>query len=271
MDPVTGKERRQYIDPDTGKKLYEETGETISVYATGKDKKKLTDENGRWIKIGEKPRTQEVSRMSIEDDAFNLSSGTRIEAIYATHANQLKDLGNRARKEVLATPKLQYSSSAAKVYANEVKSLNEKLNIALKNAPLERKAQILANVDVDAKKEANPELEYDYDSLKKAKGQAIVKARIRVGAAKQRIDIEPNEWKAIQSGAISDSKLQSILNNTDLDKIKKLATPRTKSEISTTKKLRIEAMLAEGWTQAQIADQLGISVSTVINVSKGVK
>lgn len=247
--PAVKKEYK--IDPKTGKKLLTETGETYVDRKTGK------------VVV----RTTKTTKMGATDDAFTLSSGTPMETIYATHANKLKALANQARKEAVATGTTPYSASAKKTYSKEVASLDAKLNVALKNSPLERQAQILANQVVKLKKEANPGM--DKDDVKKVKTQALNEARNRTGAKKQQIAITDKEWHAIQSGAISNNKLKQILNNTDLDHIKQLATPRTKVTLTPAKERRALSMLRSGYTQAEIADALGISVTTISNLKGG--
>lgn len=247
--PAVKKEYK--IDPKTGKKILTETGETYVDRKTGKTVL----------------RTTKTTKMAATDDAFTLSSGTPMETIYATHANKLKALANQARKEYLNTGTTPYSPTAKKTYSKEVSSLDAKLNVALKNAPLERQAQILANQVVKLKREANPGM--DKDDLKKVKTQALNEARNRTGAKKQQISITDREWEAIQAGAISNNKLTKILNNTDLDQIKQLATPRTKVSLSPAKEKRALSMLNTGYTYAEIADALGISVSTISNLKGG--
>lgn len=242
LNPETGNMRRVYVDPNTGKKLYDYPDETY------------TNRNGKVIR-----KTVSSTKMGEAEDAFDLSSGTPMESIYATHANKLKALANEARKESVATKSISYSPSAKQTYAPEVASLKSKLNIALKNKPLERQAQLLANAVVSAKRAANPDLEAA--DIKKLKGQALAEARTRTGAKKQRIDITDNEWKAIQSGAISTNRLTQIINNTDLDKLKEMATPRTSKLMTPTKIARAQSMLASGYTQAEVADALGVSTS----------
>ena len=199
------------------------------------------------------------------DDAFELSSGMPIETVYANHANKLKALGNQARKEYVATPPIKMSPTAKKVYDKEVMSLNAKLNIALKNSPLERQAQILANSIVKAKKDARPDLEAS--ELKKIKGMALIEARTRVGAKKLQINIEPKEWEAIQAGAISNTKLLQILNNADENQVKKLANPRTTKGLSTSQKNLAKRRLAAGYTRAEVAASLGVSVGMIDKIA----
>ena len=236
--------RKESIDPATGKKVYEYTGETF------KDHKGNTH-----------LKTIKSTKMAEVDDAFKLSSGTIMETVYATHANKLKALGNQARKESVSTKPIPYSPSAKKTYAKEVSSLNSKLNIALMNAPLERQAQILANSRVKIEKQKDPNM--DADSLKKLKGQALAEARSRMQAKKTLVEITDKEWEAIQSGAVTTNTLTQILNNTDLDKVKQLATPRKQNGLSNNQESRINRLLKAGYTQAEVADALGISTSVI--------
>jgi hypothetical protein len=231
------------IDKATGKRVYEETGETY----VSKGKTVL--------------RTVGSKRLAETDDAFTLSSGTAIEKVYAQHSNKLKALANEARKEMVNTKGTPYSPSAKTAYAKEVASLEAGLNIALKNRPLERQAQVLANAVVSAKRQANPNM--DNADVKKIKSQALTEARIRTGAARTRINISSDEWNAIQSGAITDHKLSQILDNADLDQVKQLATPKVRLLMTPTKTQRAAAMLASGYTQAEVAAALGVSLTTL--------
>ena len=144
-----------------------------------------------------------------------------------------------------------------------------KLNNAEKNRVKERAAQRLANVDVAAKKAANPD--WKSSDIRKASQQAITKRRQEVGSITRRdrnINIEPKEWEAIQAGAISENYLKRILDNTDIDKLREYATPRSSKELSPAKVNQIKAMNAS-YTIAEIADKLGISSSTVSKYLKG--
>lgn len=239
--------RKEYIDPATGKKVYSYTGETY------------TNRKGKTV-----PRTIKSTKMAETEDAYTLSSGTVMETVYAEHANKLKALANRSRKESYSTTPIPYSPTAKKTYSSEVDSLNSKLNIALQNRPLERKAQLLANAKVRIVKDANPDM--DADDIKKLKGRCLTEARIQTGARKQQIEITPKEWEAIQAGAISTNKLQQIVNNSDLDVLKQLAMPREYKTMTPAKQSRARAMEARGYTTAEIADALGVSTSTVQSI-----
>lgn len=232
------------IDPKTGKKMYEYTGE------------KYVNRDGKTV-----VKSSKSKQLAETDDAHTLSSGTVVEKIYGDHSNELKALANRARKEMVNTKPNPYSPSAKKAYSSEVDSLNSKLRVALRNAPLERQAQVVANATLSAKRQANPDMEKD--ELKKLKSLALTDARLRVGAKKTRVDITDREWAAIQAGAISNSKLEQILANSDLDLVKKLATPKDAVLMTNVKTDRAKAMLNAGYTQAEVADALGVSLTTL--------
>jgi hypothetical protein len=128
-------------------------------------------------------KTESHKQLAVTDDAHKLSTGIPVERIYADHSNRLKALANDARKEMVHTKSTPYNPSAKRVYSEQVKSLEHKLNIAERNAPLERQAQVLAGAKVDQVRKANPGL--DKDDLKKVRNQALEEMRVRTGARKQ--------------------------------------------------------------------------------------
>lgn len=232
------------INPETGSKVYVKTGNTY------------TDRRGKTV-----VRTVSSTKLAEAIDAKALSSGMPIENIYAEHSNGLKALANQARKASLSTGTVKYSPSAKATYASQVAKLNADLNLALKNKPLERQAQLVANSIITATKNSNPHM--DPADLKKLKGRALTTARDRVGARKIQVPIDDKQWEAIQAGAISPQKLKDILDNANADEVRKLATPRAATVVTPSKLAIAEARLASGYTQAEIADSLGIPVSTL--------
>ena len=248
-------ERKQNytINPDTGEKIYSPTNRSYIDYKTGKTVRAQT----------------ESTKMAETNDARTLisASNTRMENLYAKHANNLKALANEARKEYMATKTYKRDPSAAKTYSEEVDSLERKLNNALRNQPRERQAQLLAN-SIYLKKVKD----YDIpkDDRKKAKTQALNEARARTGAIKRSdrvIDITDREWEAIQSHAISNKKLEDMIANTDLDSLKQRAMPRNSTIPSA--KVSLIKSLAGRYTQAEIAEMIGVSASTVSKVIAG--
>ena len=240
------------IDPETGKVSYKEVHE------------EYIDKNGKV-----KRRTQESTQMAEADDARTLISDadTPMERLYAQYANKMKSLGNQARKEMISTGRIPYSSAANATYKKEVDHLKAQLNVALKNAPRERQAQVMANAIVKAKQQDNPNM--TKEEIKKEGQRALVASRNKVGAKRVSIEISDKEWEAIQAGAVSENILKRILDNTDIDKIRERATPRSVTSISAAKANKISAMKASGHTTAEIAQAVGVSASTVSKYLKG--
>lgn len=242
------------INPDTGEYDWtgKQTGRTYIDEKTGK----------------EKLATKKAHQMDIVSDAHQLSSGYPKEEIYADYANHLKAMANTARKEYMATDRPRQNKEAAIIFAPQVESLKNKLILAERNAPRERQANLLAGSRAKLKKEANPDM--TKKEYKKLKAQYMAKARAEMGArGKQtRIVIDDKEWEAIQSGAISSTMLERILDHTEPDSLRERATPRASTVLSESKKAKIRNMSNCGYTLAEIADALGVSVSTVSNTIK---
>lgn len=281
------------IDPETGK-VYWKTAPDNKLYyqdikKTGKAYRDLVANTPGWknmtakeqrkilwdavdrgvLETVTKKRTQASTNMAETDDARTLISdyNTPIERLYADYANSMKSMANNARKTAMATPSLKYDRQAEKRYSSEVDSLNAKLVASEKNAVRERQATRIANVKISEKRETLERAgftkkEIDKE-LKTYRQRKMEEARIQTGAHRTPIDITPKEWEAIQAGAISETKLQKILNHTDTDKIKELATPRKTNELSAWKISKIKAMSTQDYTIEQIAKSLGVSPSTV--------
>lgn len=256
-DPVTGK----YMRDENGKYIYEtrtdpNTGKTYTVYED-------TEKTG--------VRTQKSTRMAEAKDARELVSGYPgpgfpQEEAYADYANKMKSLANAARKELISTGRLKYDKQAASDHKKEVDSLKDKLVEAERNAPREREAQRLAAIDIKYRTSLDPDL--TKAEVKKIRQQAIVKNRTIVGAKRHPIDISDAEWEAIQAGAISDSTLEKILKYADPDRTKQLATPRDRVGVTDAQKNRIQRLKSSGFTNSEIAEATGVSVSTVLDCIK---
>lgn len=236
------------IDPETGK-LYWDPKKKPETYVDSKGKVQT--------------RTVESTKMAETDDAMKLVSKgkARMELLYADYANSLKGLANDARKEMLNTERLKKNPEASKKYETEVEHLLLQLDTAERNAPRERAAQFLANT------RANEIIRKD-DTLKakeigKIRQRELARARAEKGAKRITIKISPEEWEAIQAGAISENELNKILKYADGDTVREYATPRQSRELSSSKQAQLKAMQTSGYTNNEIADALGISVSTV--------
>ena len=208
---------------------------------------------------------EKVSRMSTKRDARELISdhNSIIENVYADHANKLKALELKARAEARVTPSIKRDPLAAKKYADEVASLKRKLITAESYSPLERQAQNLTEAQLKVWK-ASTYPTPTKEEIKKKKFKLLAQNRDAVGGSdKKKFTITEKEWEAIQANAISNSMMEQVLSKADQDQIRKLATPKKTKSINKSQLSRAKTMIKSGYTQAEVADMLGISVSTL--------
>lgn len=247
-----------WIDPKTGDIVRTPTGK--GHYARRKNPKtgewETTD---KWI-----PDMEKVPLLSTVKDARKLSSGTPIENIYADHANELRALANTARKQSLRTGKLPQSQKAKARYKREVDSLRAKLKDAQAAKPRERQAQVLANSLMRLRIQDRPELARDKDRRAKEERRVLAEARARTGAQRKKITLTEMEWEAIQKGAVSHTFLEEIIANSDTDHIRALATPRSQTKVTPAKASKMRTLRQADYTNAEIAEACGVSVSTVV-------
>lgn len=262
---VTPDERKRSYkpNPETGEWEYTYSGRTYDKYK--KDKK-----TGEYILLKKDiiaPSKQSSTRMAETKDAYSLSSGTWQEDLYADYANKMKALANKTRKIAYSIKPVPASKDAKAQYAPEIDSLKRKLDDALKNAPRERMAQIQAASIIKDKIEKYGD-QLDKEHLAKESQRALTATRAKYGAGKKdlRISFTPKEWEAVQNNAISSTMLKSLLDNADMDEVRKLATPKDYNTVlSPGKEARLKAMIDRGFTYAEVAKSLGVSTTTVAN------
>lgn len=237
-------------------------------------------ENKRTGEITTKiiPRTQNSTKMAEVQDAYDLVSAAKhpMELVYADYANTMKDLARKSRLDYLDTVKIAYNKDAAKVYAKEVASLKEKITTSSLNKPKEREALRRANIEIEAKKaaykEANNGKDMSNGDVKKISQQAVTKYRDEVSSVtrkKRNVDITDDEWKAIQSGAVSETTLTKILDNTDIAALRQRAMPKTSSTLTATQVNRVKMLSSQGYSLSEIASKMGKSTTIIDKYLKG--
>lgn len=240
------------INPETGEKIYEIQDGTYYTDKNGKEKyKKTTSTKGAEWDL---------------KDLYSSSTPDPIEVTYGKFMTKCKNLGNQCRLSWLSAGKMEHSPQAAKTYAPEVESLTRKLRDAESNSPREQQAQAIANAEYRVRLAENPDLKSDKDSQSKLKNTLLTNARLVTGAHKERVYPTDREWEALQAGAMYENTMTRILNNADKDRIKELALPKSTNTLSTAQQNRIKNLAANGYNQAEIADYMGISASTVSTV-----
>lgn len=270
-------------------KVNKETGEKEAVYSNREytDYKKVkkegkpaegvnyihtTDENGENVilKAEKKKATTTISKMENVKDAYELSSGSKVESYYADFANALKSLAIQARKEAASITPVKPDDKIKKLYSEEISSLESKLLQAQKNAPRERAAQIKAASEVQKYKKDHKGIDYNKDDKAKLANRTLQSAREQYGAKMsgekgRSIKLTQKEWDAINNNAISSAKVKDILRYTPDEEVKKFAMPKAQNYISEGKKSMMKSMSSRGYTLAEIAEALNVSTTTVSN------
>ena len=304
VDPVTHKGHRQYVDPETGDPLYSFTGRTYRKDKFGKVKDAVGSpadnnyfektDNGKYrrsrdtsiqpdktyyeIKSSKDVKystttTKMAKALLWGNGAYDISSGTDMESIYADHANRLHSLANQARKEQISTEDIPYSPAAAKRYSDEVASMKAKLNAALKHKPLERRAVALSTSLLQMKLQDDPTLEFDKDRKKKERARLLDYARKQVSGGESRplVKFTAKEYEAIQAGAVRKTFLKDLIKECDLDSLKQQAMPRQWKGLSPTKLSKARQMIKNGSTLTEVAQAMGVSTTTLSNALNGVE
>ena len=103
------------------------------------------------------------------------------------------------------------------------------------------------------------------EDKKKLRAQCVAGARAKTGAKgkRDRVYISDREWEAITNNAVPASKVDTIIRNSDSDRLKELSMPRKIQSMSPARVERAKAMYAGRYTMQEIADALGVSRSTV--------
>jgi hypothetical protein len=243
------------IDLTTGRKITVPTGKTRSKY--DKATKTYLDEK---VLVERK-----VKRLALTDDAYTLvhDKADPVERLYADHANEMKAMANAARLRRARTPSPKINTQARSIYKNEVDKLVADLRAAQAQKPLDRRADVIAGAAYKAKLKDDPALRYDMDRRKKVERQVKNAARARLGLEKPVIPISDEQWDAIQSGAVSASRLRDILNYADPKRVTELALPRTNAVMTSAITARAKAMLSAGNTVADVAAALGVPAETL--------
>ena len=255
-----------------GDRVFRDTGRLIKKKITNpeemtEDELKLYNAGKKVYRTTNKLALTEVNGMDTVSDARDLvRDKTNLkEMAYARYANELKDMARQARRASRSITPDKVNQEAKREYASEIADLESQLRNAQKNNPRERTAQTMMNLKFNEVCESNPGMDYEHKQREKAR--ILNECRAAVGAHREEIQISDRQWEAIQSNAITHNKVREILLNTDQDKFKQRAMPKKNSnELATAQQAYLRSMLASGmFTNSEIADRLGVSVSTVVN------
>lgn len=239
---------QKHINPDTGK-------QSIGASTLISRSKNTLASNP------DTPYAEKKNKIDLDDPNFKpekYSSGTAVEKQYVNYIKDLQILKNTAAKERAQIKPPTYDKEAAKTYKAEADSINKKLIVAKLNAPREREAQILSNKLYYS----NITPGQDKSELKKLRARSLARARVEVGSngRESRVQLTDKEWEAVQSNALSNTKVREIMRYGDTDQIRKLATPRV-PKLTPAKAAQAQALLAKGYTYQQVSERMGVTIT----------
>jgi hypothetical protein len=274
-NPKVNQKGKSWYDPNKpeGALIYKDADDAEYTYT------KTNKRTGETTTVT-KTKLQPSTRMAETDDAYTLLSDARhpMEIIYADYANSMKALANKARLEKETAGKIAYDASANRTYKKEVDELLNGVRKAELNTPRERAAQRMSNVEINSKKAAYEKehgVKMKPGDVKKISNQALSKYRQEVGTTPRKersIQITDRQWEAIQAGAISETHLKRILNNTDIEVLRERATPRASgTSLSSAQVNRMKALANSNYTLSEIASKMNVSPTTVSKYLKGAK
>lgn len=245
---------KSWYDPSrpVGAVLYKTSGRTYAETKKDADGNKVF--TGRYKKA-----TQNSTKMMETDDARSLLSTdpNPKERAYASFANKMKRLAEKARVSSARTGRAEKNKTASEQYATEVESLLAKLKAVEVAKPLERRAQRLANQKLVEFKQSNPGA--SKADLKRKGQQFLTQFRIAFNSKKPTINISKKEYDAIQAGALSDTIVSAIFKAADSKQLWDYAYP--KKGLSASEKNLIASMKRNGYSMQEISDRVGRSVS----------
>ena len=239
-----------------------DAGEHVRI-PTGKHVYKWSKKEQAFVDKG--PKRVESTWMDETSDAYTLSSGTMMESYFAKYANHMKELGKKARAEARA---LEHNlpgvdKAAQRLYKDEVKSLKEKIESSRKNIPIERQAQLIANVKMEALRVSNTD--WTEDDEKKWRNKLIEQARKKAHSSRERFTITDREWEAIQAHALPSTDVKQLLRHANQDELKQRSRPRQVYKMTSAEIAKAQRMLnrKNPPTLAEVAATFGVSVTTL--------
>ena len=111
----------------------------------------------------------------------------------------------------------------------------------------------------------SPDLRDDSDRRAKYERRYIKDARARVGADHYKVEFTEREWQAVKHGAITENFLSDLIAEADADHVRQMSSPRAKTALTSAQQSTLRRLKKSGYTNADIADALGVSPSTVRN------
>lgn len=288
IDPDTGDKLFTYTngthakkvgtDPETGKGIYDDSIREKNKVSTEKLRYAWMEGKGAASLASDNPSTKEQMYVEFSDTLHGMANSIRRSLNDDTyHIDKSKVSDKDKTDDGLSYVKMKATRATADSDEDKavIDSLRSKLDVAKRNAPKERLAQVYANAAIKARVDENPSLKTDDDALKKVKNAELAAARARTGANGKgtRVEISAKEYEAINSGKVPKTLISDVLKKSNTESLTKLATESTGSrkKLTAAQVARIKAWGNSNSksTPYQMAKSMGVSVSTINKVLSG--
>lgn len=250
-------------------------------YTIAKVNKLTKDEYNRYLKgdktvlINKNSQSEEAKRANMKS-AFDLTSGGSKknpgylpEALYAKHSDELKEMARLARKEARNLPSDVVDLHAKKQYKDEVESIKNKLKTKEINSIKEKQATIDATLAI--RENVRTQDYPDKKEYTKMASRVLAASREKYGKEKYKVSITDKELSAIEAHAITKTDIEKLVMSMDdasLERFQnRIVSKNTKTGLTPGQQALIKSKLKTGmYTQQEIADSFGVSLSTIRNI-----
>lgn len=241
------------------------TKEEYSRYLKG-DKSVITNKNTDNAK-----RANMISAYDLTSGGSKKNPGYLPEDIYASHSDALKEMARIARKNARNLPSDKVDIQAKKKYISEVESIKNKLKTKEINSIKEKQATIDATLSI---RENIRTKDYpDKKEYTKMASRVLAASRNKYGKEKYKVSITDKELEAIEAHAITKTDIEKLILSMDdasLEKFQtRISSRNTRTGLTPGQQALIRSKMKTGlYTQQEIADAFGVSISTIRNIIK---
>lgn len=204
-------------------------------------------------------------------DPEELMSGDNIEVenIYLDYARKMLNLANECRAAARRGEPYEKNQSMTEPYQMEVQSIMSKIADRKEKSAIERRAQIIASADLKMRISEDPSLVTDTAAYKKAAGDCIKRARMKVGAGNIDINLTEDEWSAVFDRALGKDAYNYVMRHCDSRELYDFVFNEKTQPANPFMQERVSKMIQSGYTRTQICEHLNISPRELNKYTEG--
>lgn len=240
-----------------GKRIFVPTGGTHWDKKTGKAVDNLMTVN----KMSQHENAEDLR--GIED---RTTTGYQVESAYINFSNRMKELANECRRMTRIAPEYRQRVDLEPRYRDHIAVIKSKIADRKKKAPFERRAQILAEADLQLKIAQDSSIATDPASYKKEANASLVRARAKLAIPDVDIHLTNEEWEAVFSGALNKDAFDYLMRHCDTSELNKFAYHETDDIVSDRRVVMVKEMDRLGYSRSQICEHLSLSPRAIKDI-----